>query len=568
MRIDKVYIENFKNLKKFCINLDETQMNTVLLGENATGKSNFIEALVLIFKFLDLSNENVRKYPEFKFWLQYKCHDNEIMIDYTADTYQIAIKGEIKAPTFKYFFSKEGKGKFLPKYVFTYYSGVSNRLDQIFWEHQENFYNRIIKPDFKGEELDDLRRLFYVKQIHSFFVLLAFFALPKIESKSKDFLMKVLGIEDLESVLFVLKKATWKNEKGDERFWGASGLVQEFLSVLWDHSFAPIYEDKSINIDFRRSETRKRLYLYIKDKTELKKFAKSYFDINNEKPSNTFLFKALESTYISDMLEEVKVRVKKRTDGEVTFKELSEGEQQLLTVIGLLIFTREDESLVLLDEPDTHLNPLWKYDYLHYLKTLAKSKDKSNEEGDDTEEDTTSQILINTHDPLVIGSMDKSQVRIFGKAIRHNTEFSDDIQQDRFSELRKQALNEAIEPEISPKGLGVAGILTSEMFGLPTILDKETQKKLNRKRYLQGRLMREELNANDYDEYHRLKAELEKFGFYEEVEDQWFKQYLEEMSKLESFQKVDFTEEEQRLLLEQSKKAAQRVLEKMQKDEQ
>ncbi|GAB3224212.1 AAA family ATPase [Spirosoma arcticum] len=48
MRIDKVYIEDFKNLQKFCIDLDRNQMNTVLLGENATGKSNFIEAIVLI----------------------------------------------------------------------------------------------------------------------------------------------------------------------------------------------------------------------------------------------------------------------------------------------------------------------------------------------------------------------------------------------------------------------------------------------------------------------------------------------------------------------------------------
>ncbi|GAB3224206.1 AAA family ATPase [Spirosoma arcticum] len=468
--------------------------------------------------------------------------------------------------TYKYFFSKEGKKVFLPKYVFTYYSGVSNRLDQIFWEHQANFYNRIIKADFDKSELDDLRRLFYVKQIHSFFVLLAFFALPRIEKKSLEFLRDVLGIEDLESVLFVLKKPTWENETGDKRFWGATGLVQEFLSVLWDSSFAPIYDEKKINIDFRKTEIRSRLYLFIKDKTQLKSFAKKYFNINDEKPNNTFLFKALESTYISDMLEEVKVKVKKQKDGNVTFKELSEGEQQLLTVIGLLIFTREDESLVLLDEPDTHLNPLWKYDYLHYLKTFAKSRDKEDNLENDTEEDNTTQILINTHDPLVIGSMDKSQVRIFRKNTKNEIYAIDEMLEGKFKELWEQALNRAVEPEKSPKGMGVAGVLTSEMFGLPTILDKDTQEKLNRKRYLQGRLMREQLNTQDYNEYHRLKAELENFGFYEEVEDKWFKQYLAEMSEFEIFQKVTFTEDEKKLLLEQSKKAAQRVLELMKKE--
>ena len=38
MRIDKIYIEKFKNLKDFSINLDETKMHTVLLGQNAAGK--------------------------------------------------------------------------------------------------------------------------------------------------------------------------------------------------------------------------------------------------------------------------------------------------------------------------------------------------------------------------------------------------------------------------------------------------------------------------------------------------------------------------------------------------
>ncbi|TOM44863.1 hypothetical protein CGH75_27395, partial [Vibrio parahaemolyticus] len=67
-------------------------------------------------------------------------------------------------------------------------------------------------------------------------------------------------------------------------------------------------------------------------------------------------FQDLESTYVSELISEVRIRVKlKKNDGSVTFRELSEGEQQLLTVLGLLRFTAEDESLFLLDEPDTHL---------------------------------------------------------------------------------------------------------------------------------------------------------------------------------------------------------------------
>lgn len=543
MRIDKVYIEDFKNLKKFSIDIDESSMNTVFLGQNATGKSNFLEALVLIFKHLDLSTEQKRKYPEFNYKIKYQCRERHIEIEYTSKSYQILVDDE--KPSFNHFFSKEGRNKYLPKYIFSYYSGVSDRLDRIFWEHQNKFYNKIKSANYDKTDLDDLRRLFYVKQIHSFFVLLAFFSLPRMESKSKDFLNNTLGIEDLESVLFVLKEPSW-NGKGDERFFGAEGLVREFLTILWEYSLAPIYHGEKILIDFRGSrEYRNRLYLYISNKKKLKAFAKKYFEFNNEKPSNTFLFKALESTYISEMLEEVKVIVKKKVDGKVTFKELSEGEQQLLTVIGLLIFTKEEESLILLDEPDTHLNPLWKWEYLSFLKKLVKSSDK---EGEKDEEDTTTQILINTHDPLVIGSMTKSQVRIFKKG-------------------EGKELNYAVEPNVDPKGLGVAGILTSELFGLPTILDKETQSELNRKRFLQGRLMRQDLSAEDYQEYQKLKAKLEKLGFYEEVEDYWFKQYLAEMSKLDIFQKVEFSKEEEEILLRSSKKAVEKIKKLMENKE-
>ena len=74
MRIDKVYIESFKNLKQFSIDFDETQMNTVLLGENATGKSNFIEAIILIFKYIDLGKTPPAA-DYFDYMIEYKCHN-------------------------------------------------------------------------------------------------------------------------------------------------------------------------------------------------------------------------------------------------------------------------------------------------------------------------------------------------------------------------------------------------------------------------------------------------------------------------------------------------------------
>ncbi|MDJ1498884.1 AAA family ATPase [Cytophagaceae bacterium DM2B3-1] len=520
MRIDFVHIRSrFKNLEDFRIDLNENYMETVLLGQNATGKSNFIEALVLIFKHLDLD-----KPAPFAYTIQYVCREKLIEIStdekgkykYSVDSTPIKTQTEFR----------RRKQELLPKYVFTYYSGISNRLKDHFDEHQLKFYDKIIKPNTRKEEVDDLRKLFYVQLIHSYFVLMAYFSFEADEKDSIAFLNEVLHIEDLESILFVLKQPQWsrgKKEAKTDRFWTAAGLVREFLDKLWGLTLAPIYNDEPVKIDFRTSEIQEKLYLYISTKQKLRQLAGYYND-------NTDFFKALESTYISDLIDEVRVKVKKRNvDGEVTFKELSEGEQQLLTVLGLLRFTKDEESLILLDEPDTHLNPLWKWKYLEYLRTVVKRPE-------------TTQIIINTHDPLLIGSLVKEQVRMFKR------------QKDTGKVY-------AIEPDVDPKGLGVAGILTSDLFDLPTILDKETQENLNRKRYLQGKLMREGLTDSEKEEFNILKDNLARYGgYYDVTNDAWYNRYLEEISKNALFQKVEFSEEEKEILERESREILEQML--------
>lgn len=78
------------------------------------------------------------------------------------------------------------------------------------------------------------------------------------------------------------------------------------------------------------------LYLYLPGEDELKKLAAHYANTQE-------FFKALESTYISKILSGVRMRIQKRNAASLlTFRDLSEGEQQLLMVLGLLRFTKEE----------------------------------------------------------------------------------------------------------------------------------------------------------------------------------------------------------------------------------
>ena len=49
MRLDKLWIDNFKNLKDVNVDFDQESFVTVLIGQNGSGKSNFVEALIKIF---------------------------------------------------------------------------------------------------------------------------------------------------------------------------------------------------------------------------------------------------------------------------------------------------------------------------------------------------------------------------------------------------------------------------------------------------------------------------------------------------------------------------------------
>ena len=496
MRIDKLKIDRFKNLRDFAINFDEETPTTVLVGRNGTGKSNILEALTIIFRDLDLAAD-----PSFPYELQYICRGKQIHIAANPEaskSSQISIDGEgISLGQF----SDRRDRQYLPNYVFGYYSGPSNRMEEHFLKHQELFYRDLID----GIERP-LRPLFYARPVHSQFVLLAFFI--EHDHVALNFLKENLGIEGLDSVLFVMKEPPWKSHEGDPRFWNARGTVRTFLDKLYSLSLAPLRLSRRVSVDFRRSTTRQFLYLYLKDLDTIRSLAKEY-------SSQQELFKALESTYISELISEVRIKVKARNvDGSLTFRELSEGEQQLLMVLGLLRFTREDESLFLLDEPDTHLNPAWSVQYLEFLRNIAGAQENSH-------------IIMATHDPLVVAGLTKSQVQI----LRRNEETGQ---------------VSAETPDQDPKGMGVAALLTSEIYGLRSELDLETMQALDRKRELSSK---EDLNDSELSELDRLNEDLGPLDFTKSVRDPLYKLFVQGMEASEEYQKLKkpvLTPDEQR----------------------
>ncbi len=443
MRMLALHINNFKNLQNVDVDFYdgspiEDSVTSVVLGRNGTGKSNLLEALILIFRDLDLDRP-----PAFAYQMTYLCRGSEISIDADparARREQVLVNVVGSEPMSYRDFQRDAREKYLPRYVFGYYSGPSNRMETHFDEHQKRFYNALIRET--DEKSRPLRPLLYARLVHSQFALLAFF--NEQDPDILKFLDDELGIEALESVLFVMRKPSWNSRNGNPLFWNARGEVSRFLERLYELAFIPLRMPRRVQIDFKGSSTVEHLYLFLKSIEDLKALSSIY------KTQQDF-FKALESTYISEILSEVRIRVRvRKADGSLTFRDLSEGEQQLLMVLGLLRFTKEDEALFLLDEPDTHLNPVWGIQYLDFINRVASTQ--------------KSHVIITTHNPLVISSLEREQVRIMQR--------------------NEDGYISVIPPYESPKGMGVAAILTSDLFGLRSTLDIPTQELMDERREL------------------------------------------------------------------------------------
>ena len=472
MRLCHLRIEEFKNLKSFELDFDNT-FTSVLVGPNGTGKSNVLEALIIIFRDLDLGAP-----PAFAYRIEYRCRGALVVVN--ADParkkspVQITVDGE--AVTQKRF-SRRGGGDHLPGFVFGYYSGPSNRMESHFTPHQRAFANDLLAGVDRP-----LRPLLYARLVHSQFVLLSFF---QREEENRDILNRFLRVRDLDSVLFVLKKPHWaktknKNVAGDPRFWGARGVVSDLLARLYDLSLAPL-----------RSKNGDRLYLYLKSRNDLMELASHY-------SGQQEFFKALESLYISDLIEDVRTAVKiKDADNSLTYRELSEGEQQLLMVLGMLRFMEEKEGLILLDEPDTHLNPSWSIEYTKLLR-------------DHVVDQETTQIVMTSHDPLVLAGLLARDVHV--------------MRRDDGGRVS------AAHPDEDPKGMGVAALLTSELYGLRSSLDPDTLLDLDKKRDL---ATKEELTDAERQELGDLNKRLGRIDFTSTVRDPLYKPFVMAMSRLE-----------------------------------
>jgi hypothetical protein len=125
------------------------------------------------------------------------------------------------------------------------------------------------------------------------------------------------------------------------------------------------------------------------------------------------VFSRLRDWERTGLLEDITLTVKRlhqteSADGEpddaiITFDQLSDGEQMLLCRMGLLFLLRgQDGSLLLLDEPETHFNDVWKREIIEMVDMgLLNSTDAN--------------VVISTHTSIALTDAFAAEVTVLDK---------------------------------------------------------------------------------------------------------------------------------------------------------
>lgn len=350
MRITKLYIKSFKNLQEFNWELNPEYPVAVIVGKNASGKSNLLEAILTIFA--QVRTNQVEK--GFDFEIRYQDIDGNT-ITLKNDSDGLLIQENNKVPLSKDIF---------PKQIVSYYAGISNRMSGILRKYRK-------KKD-KNRDFD----IIYTLPAHYKFALLALLG-SDLERIKKNLLLDTFQIEKIDSFSLKIQQPFTKitNKPSRDNYWSAPiNLVTFFDNLLAcskDFKKEKVFRTEGLLLDF--------------DAKGLKKLMELYYESQ--------FFEHLSESLVYGFIRDVDIKFKKKGIVQtLTFDDLSEGEKQRIGMRGTIELFLGNETLFLLDEPDAFAHPRWQWEFVPELQeTLGDS--------------LSSQVIFVTHSPLVLSTI-------------------------------------------------------------------------------------------------------------------------------------------------------------------
>lgn len=451
MQIKRLQIDDYLCLVDFDIVFDTVSggSSTILIGENGAGKSTMIESVLNILMSFD--SPTIEKQIDYDYSMEYEYAQKAIRIVKNEKNYRIEVDGEFCEGSYRKVRSFTKTHSVFPQRIIAFYSGANNKLlpqikkmnaryTQRCRNTLESFLKVVSNESDQSLPSFPKRKYNYCDEGMTPIYLVAI--LCGQDSFEKDYLVNACRFNEIQCMNMVIDTDKVENIFGRGRFDGDMPTGLYYLTDFIDHRFTDLL---------------RRGLLY-------SAAGKSYFEIKGLEKLG------LDSIAILEFFEKLYSLFDARFEVTVTqgnsivkCKSMSEGQRQLIKILGMLGICKTEDCLVLMDEPDAYMNPRWKYD-------IKSSMDQSLKDA------INAQAIIATHDPLVINGVPKEFIRIFtqNKELESSTGFF---------------VTRVITPVEDTEGMGIDGLLQSEYYGLQTSYDQKSHKKFLRRQELYLKLI-------------------------------------------------------------------------------
>lgn len=308
-RLKSVYIKDYKNIQDQTFDFSSNTGYIALIGLNGSGKSNLLEAISIIFNGLF----NKKAIP-FEYEIKYDI-DGHIYERKKLSAKKDGLR--VKDEDMQY-----------PSSIIACYSGEDLRLWHVAYEdyYMQYFKNAVRDKSFSPQ----------IVYINKYCWKIAFISLLCSKKGSvKEFLKHVFSIDDITSVGIHIEADAEKREK-----------FADHTACRWYDSIKHLQdEDENQLINANTLATTDMMM---------------YGAPNSSAPDYVFQFLYLLSLPKKDLKKKQTVDklindIKINING-ISFDNLSEGEKKLILIETITQILGDENSLVLLDEPDAHVH--------------------------------------------------------------------------------------------------------------------------------------------------------------------------------------------------------------------
>jgi predicted ATPase len=353
---------------------DNSNYFTVLIGNNGTGKSRFLVNLVDSFREIDESNRRIN----FEYNLEYELFGETFNVERKKhqkvqerihnrkqdDGLGLKTPKKLIAITtslsdkFPIHSNRKKRDKDTPKEEYYSYLGVRNRMGAA--------SNRALMDKAISLMLSSIHEARNNEEYREIFDYLSYEPIIKLDYQVSTAHFKRLNATGIDGRVLkeIIQERAEKRggfryesilkslERENDSYWGELATVytliaSEALSHLKRRDFTLLLNFSIENSNREMTKlgiNENRLYIILE---ELRKF---------------------------ELVRGPSIKLYKKGGGEFDFNDASSGEASILSTLIALIPELEDNSLVVIDEPEISLHPTWQYRYVNLLDRIISKK--------------------------------------------------------------------------------------------------------------------------------------------------------------------------------------------------